>query len=241
MPLIKYKSYAVTLRPLDGIQDVDMTMFMKIVYQIAKYYHVITEKEDGAKHIHACLYLRKPESSSAFNQRFMRKFKDPLEARESIWKHAYKAKNMYNDDFYAKYLVEENEEGAKADDPFDVVDTAMCDVKERCTYYQDTQQRERKEKRSADPYYSRLLKMYMEKVPKDKVGFVPDPSLEQVHQFLYEEMMELKIRVISDGRKYRRVCKMLQALICWRCKKCIKDYPFERGTIQGEIDEWPKM
>lgn len=232
----KIKSVAVTLRPRGGVTDEDIALFMNIALDRVDYSYIITEKEGADRHIHAALYLKRETTLSAFNQIMKRKFLKTVEERESIWYHCYKGKQMYNDDWVQKYLMEENEEGAKATDECVVLEDNLPDEEVRATYYSEVAQRKSSTGRTADPYYAKLIKMYMEKVPKDRVGWNPNPTLQEVHEFLYEEMMELRIRVISDGRKYRRVCKMLQRLICWRCKKCVKDYPFERGTIESEID-----
>ena len=226
---MKYKSYSITLRPKSGIIDDDITMVKKITLKYCKFYHIITEKEDDERHIHGAMYLQKSMTSSAFNQMFKRLLCTSFEKRDSVWRYAYSAHNMYNDDFVTKYLN-------KGDSTVTIMNK-LPDLLERNEYYADTVVPVRSLSRSADPYFKKLYDLYFESIPR--VGTLApsrNPTLQELEHFMCTLMFDQpdglsKIRIIRDERKMRQICQCLKALIS-RCP-C---YPWQRGNVESEID-----
>lgn len=220
---MKYISYSITLRPKGGILDSDIDLLKKFTVKYCKFYMIITEKKDDERHVHAALYLKKEQQQGHFNRTIKNVFCRMFEERESIWGVAYKGKPMYNDDFVSKYM--------QKDDDTVVVESHLPDIVERCSYYRDTPAKEKVEY-YADPYYQKLKKLYVETVPEGKIGPDMRPSNEDMHKFLYDLMYKhYKIKVISDHRKFRRVCKCLRHYVCRGAIGC---YPFESGDVESE-------
>lgn len=218
---MKYLSYSITLRPKGGVTDSDVDLVKKITVKYCKFYLIITEKEGEARHVHAALYLKKETTSSSFNQMMKRVFEKTLLERDSIWRFAYKSKPMYNDDFVTKYMAKE--------DNTKEIDRHLPDVVERCSYYRDIA--DKRNEYVADPFFHRLEQLYLEDIPKGKIGANPEPTNEELKEWLGKMMYhERKIRIIRDSRKFRRVVKCLRYYIMKIC-----DYPMERGDINSEM------
>lgn len=58
---ISYKSFAITIRPKDGIDNGHLIKFETWVRARCIYYYVITEKQLHEKHIHAALFFHTPQ------------------------------------------------------------------------------------------------------------------------------------------------------------------------------------
>lgn len=230
---MKYKSFSVTLRPSGGVTQDDIDMFMTFTERYAKYYYVITEKSSDERHIHAALYMNKERTTSAFNQQLKRIFQYSFQERGSIWKHAMSSHNMYNDDFYLKYLKEANEEdGDKADDDSVVIGNHVPPEEERWEYYQDTEPR-KATRTSGDPYFLKLEKLYYEYNPaRDMTLPESQPTLQQLESFMCRMMYkERRLKVVTDSRKLRRLIKCLQQFI----QKCCGTYCWEKGDVKSEM------
>lgn len=218
---MKYIAYSITLRPRGGITDTDIELLKKITVKYCKFYLIITEKQDEARHVHAALYLKKEVTSSHFNQMIKRVFEGTFLERESVWGVAYKCKPMYNDDFVSKYMTK--------GDSTQEIESHIPDLVERCSYYRDIEQKTKKAY-VADPYFNKLEKLYFEYVPEGKVGSNPEPTLQEMESFLCRMMFkERRIRVITDSRKMRRTCKCLKQYIM----RCLK-YAWRQGDVTGE-------
>ena len=57
MDPVKYSSYALTVRPLDGIDDGQIDRLSKWVVKNSKYYRLITEKTGSQRHAHVGFIL----------------------------------------------------------------------------------------------------------------------------------------------------------------------------------------
>lgn len=243
--MTKVKALAITLRPRGGITDDDIAMFLNIVLDRTDWLHVITEKTDEERHIHAALYLKRETTVSAFTQTLKRKFEKSFDERKSIWKYATVVRTMYNDDFLSKYLIDENIEGAKSEDESVVLETKLPDEEVRASYYSDVPPR-KKTRPHGDAYYLKLEKLYYEHAkqicedddcmchtlsPSDK------PTLEQIERFLCRMMYkERRLNVISDSRKMRRVCKNLRCFIMKKVTYC-----WSKGDVNSDVMQFPEF
>lgn len=245
MPSNKIKSLAITLRPRGGITDDDIALFLNTVMDRTEFRHVILEKSEAERHLHAALYLRNETTVSAFGQLMKRKFEKSFDERKSIWKYAYKGTQMYNDDFLKNYLIGANEgEGAKSEDECVVLESHLPSEEVRKTYYTDTPNA-KKTRPTGDAYYLKLEKLYYEHAkqhceqdgctcrqlrPTDK------PTLEQIEEFLSDIMYrQRRINVIQDSRKMRRVCKNLRCFIMKATKYC-----WSRGDVNSDVMQFPE-
>jgi len=96
---VKYASYAVTVRPRDGVTDDHLCLLTKLYERSSTFHHSITEKEGTATHNHAAVYLKESSTLSNFRRKVAACLPDDLRT-----KHAVKVKIMYNDDWLAQYL-----------------------------------------------------------------------------------------------------------------------------------------
>lgn len=241
----KIKSIALTLRPRGGITDDDIALLLNIVLDRCDWLHVITEKTDAEKHIHAALYLKNETTLSAFNQLLRRKMLKSFEERNSIWKYACVSRTMYNDDFLKKYLMEQIKDGEAKDDEMIVLESKLPSEEERATYYSDVKPA-RKTRAHGDPYYLKLEKLYYEHAKQicededcmcNTLGPSEKPTLEQIERFLCRMMYkERRLNVISDSRKMRRVCKNLRCFIMKATAYC-----WAKGDVNSDVMQFPEF
>lgn len=93
----KFKTFAFTLRPRDGVTDVQIEKLCKYCRNHAQWYKVVTEKEDDARHIHAVWVLKEEQTRSHVLTYLQRMYKD-LEADEmAVMRQGLKI--WYNRDF----------------------------------------------------------------------------------------------------------------------------------------------
>lgn len=103
----KCRTYALTIRPLDGITDDQVTMVSRYIKRQCDYYHVVTEKTGSARHIHAGLILKNPKSRSNFVTDVLRMFKNLSPSEKSVLRQGIKI--MYNFDFINCYLSKDDD------------------------------------------------------------------------------------------------------------------------------------
>jgi hypothetical protein len=219
---MKYLSYSITLRPCGGIIQEDIKSLCKIIKKYCKYAYAITEKEGEERHIHAALYLNKEKSVSAFNQIMKREFFISVVERESIWGVCYKGKPMYNDSFVNDYLINQVKDGKGKTDKVEVLYENLPPNEKRLEYYKDIVPR-KVNRNTGDPYFAKLERMYYEHIEHNELAPDRQPTLQDMEHFICEMMFKhRRIKVITDSRKMRRVCKCLQRYImksigyCWR-------------------------
>lgn len=239
----KIKSIALTLRPRGGITDDDIALLLNIVLDRCEWLHVITEKTDAEKHIHAALYLKNETTLSAFNQLLRRKMLKSFEERNSIWKYACVSRTMYNDDFLKKYLMEQIKDGEAKDDEMTVIESKLPSEEERAAYYSDVKPT-RKTRTHGDPYYLKLEKLYYEchtlmqrEDGQTMLAPTREPTLEEIEHFLCKMMYdERRLNVISDSRKMRRVCKNLRCFIMKATRYC-----WSKGNVESDVMQFPEF
>jgi len=103
----KIKSFAVTIRPLDGVTDEQVTMFANYLRKQCDYYHLVTEKTMAERHIHAGFILKKEISRSNLSTNLMRLFKDLTPTEKSVLRKGLRI--MYNWDFVNNYLNKDDD------------------------------------------------------------------------------------------------------------------------------------
>ena len=60
----KYSTYALTVRPKNGISDSQVTMVVDFIKKYCTYWKIVTEKLEHERHVHAAMYLKTPTARS---------------------------------------------------------------------------------------------------------------------------------------------------------------------------------
>lgn len=97
----KVKSYAITIRPRDGISEQQITKFCNYVTRKSIYYHVVTEGTMADRHIHAGVVFHKAAERRNVINEILRLYPE-LDAKERTVLRAG-IKIMYNNDWINKY------------------------------------------------------------------------------------------------------------------------------------------
>ena len=117
--LQKFSTYALTLRPRNGVTDLQVSVLYAWIIKRSTHYYVVTEKKDHQRHVHAAVYLKTPVSRSHFVQAFTR-FLSTVKAKGSqvkvfeldVEEMAVARKGvriMYNNDFVENYLDKDDD------------------------------------------------------------------------------------------------------------------------------------
>lgn len=208
----KCQSYALTIRPLDGITDQQVTMTMKWVKRTCDFYHVITEKTGSERHIHAGLFLKNPKTRSNVVTELMRLFKDLSAAEKSVLRSGLKI--MYNGDFIKNYL-------AKGDDT--VMVESLLPEKGHMESFFPPKPEPKVKGRKVSLYYHELERMWYEyRTPAHEINTIT------ARDFLFEVMYDKRcLTVIRDDRT---ICQTARHLTRWLKKlssSTIEIPPFE--------------
>jgi len=103
----KFKTYALTIRPLDGITDKQVESSMVFIRRRCEYYHVVTEKTGSSRHLHAGIILKDPCVRSNMLTNLLRLFKDLTPQEKTVLRSGLKI--MYNWDFVNAYLDKDDD------------------------------------------------------------------------------------------------------------------------------------
>jgi len=102
-----YKTYAVTIRPKDGVTDEHVEKTMKWCRKHCRYYHVVTEKTGSQRHIHAALFLNKEKKKNDVCIMMVGLFKGLTPEEKTVLRRGVKI--MYNWDFIDSYLDKDDD------------------------------------------------------------------------------------------------------------------------------------
>ena len=184
---LKIRSYALTIRPRDGVDHEQIIRFVSWVRKHCDYHHVITEKTDHERHIHAALFLKKKTSRSNLCLLLCRLFKE-LDTEELATLRGG-VKKMYNIDFIKTYMDK--------DDHTIVIDKNLPEESTLEEYFSEIPPPKKKGPSSTDPFYKNLEKLWWTyKRP------IEETNPKNLRNFLMNMMNnERKIRVIADNRK----------------------------------------
>ena len=93
-----FSTFAVTIRPRDGITDPQIALFTKFFCKgRTDFSYVVTEKTGDERHLHAALILKKSCTLSNFTTQVIRLYKDLDNDEKSNLRRGVKI--WYNDDF----------------------------------------------------------------------------------------------------------------------------------------------
>jgi len=208
----KCQSYALTIRPLDGVTDEQIASTLKWVKRTCDYYHVITEKTGSERHIHAGLFCKNPKTRSNVVTELMRLFKDLTPSEKSVLRQGLKV--MYNGDFIKNYL-------AKGDDTV-VVESLLPEKGHMESYFTPKPSLKVKDNRKS-LYYHELERMWYEyRTPGYEVTTIT------ARDFLFELMYSRRcLTVIRDDRQICQVARHLTRWLKMLSSSTIEIPPFE--------------
>lgn len=196
----KYRSYCATIRPLNGISDERLQLYINWAKKQLGCYCVI-EEEGEARHLHLQVWLETPRARGDINIALERIFK----------KHDYEDKELkvlrrgtriaYNDGFVDSYL--------------DKGGIIVFNNKPENTseFYPTIEEQERVQNRShaVDPYFHDLNEEYIKWGEEENVtAFLGWDTL--AIEFIAYKMFELKtMRIVKDKKQRRQLGVCLAA------------------------------
>jgi len=103
----KFSTFALTIRPTEGVSDDDIKSTMGFLRRTAEYYHVVTEKLGSQRHIHAAVCFKTPVSKGEVATKLIRLFKEYSPQEKAVLRKGIKI--MYNMDFINNYLDKDDD------------------------------------------------------------------------------------------------------------------------------------
>lgn len=209
----KCQSYALTIRPLDGITDSQISKTVNYIKRTCDYYHVITEKTMAARHLHAGIFTKNSKTRANIVTEVLRLFKDLEPKEKSVLRSGIKI--MYNGDFIKNYL-------SKGDDTV-VIESHLPEAGHLESYFTPKPlPKEKAPKHSL--YYHQLSSLWYEhRSPAFEVTTVT------VRDFLFEVMYSKRvINVIRDDRSIIQTARHLTRWLNKDTTSCLELPPFEK-------------
>lgn len=196
---VRFKTYALTVRPRDGITEQQLGALATWIRKRSDHYHIVTEKTASARHVHAALYLKVAVSRSNFVVVFARLLKQFGLDFEEMAVAKKGVKILYNNDFVTCYLN-------KGDDTV-VVASSLPEVSRLDAYYPPKPEVASRVSRTEQhsKYYWHLESLWHKHVP---------PTYEvhtlNARDFLFRMMYhERCLPVIKDDRQIIQVARHL--------------------------------
>jgi len=103
----KFKTFAFTLRPLDGVDDDHIKKMDKWVRKNCEFYHLISEKTGSSRHLHVAMYLKKENTRSNLGVLMSRLFNDLTPTERTVMLKGLKI--LYNNDWVTNYLDKDDD------------------------------------------------------------------------------------------------------------------------------------
>lgn len=201
MPSLKSRAIAITFRPTLGITDDTINRIIDLLLPFCEYYHFVTEKFGVERHLHAALFLIDAYECKYFTKKIKPTVLKIVENCKdgSIYKRAYKAKSIYNDDWLNRYC--------KKDTDVQVYKTFLPKDRAKLPdYYRETIIR-----KFNDTLHSDFEKAFLEHEPK------LDITAGNVEMFLCKQMYSLRTRrCILEPRKMKNLVHSLTSYILRR-------------------------
>ena len=101
----KYNTWAITIRPTNGITNEQIECVTNWIVKSCDYYHIVTEKDGWERHLHAALFLKRDDHKSNLNNRILSIpcLKDTLTGAEQVVMRKG-TKIMYDWNWINKYM-----------------------------------------------------------------------------------------------------------------------------------------
>lgn len=214
--VVKFTTFALTIRPAAGVTDQHILDVDKWVRKHARYYHVVTEKEGSARHIHAGLVLYEPKQRSNVTQamKYIFKHLSPIEQRVML----KGIKVMYNEDFIRKYLDK--------DDNTVVVASCLPEDGHMEKYFPPKPEpRSSQVTKKCSHYYHELESLWYEHVS-------PDIQVNTINARNFLCKMMYSVRCIPVIRDDKQIIQTARHLVRWLKKT--EEYPLELPPFEQE-------
>lgn len=207
----KFSTYSITFRPRNGVDDDQIKRFDKWVRKQSIHYHVVTEKQDDKRHIHAAVVLNRPLTRSNVSTALSRLYPS-LDSSEK--RHAWCLKVWYNNDWLSEYLDK--------DDDTVVVCSCLPEIGHLESFYPPKEDVSTRTARCS-VYYHRLESLWYEhQATEVAVNTV------NVRHFLFRMMYSLRvIDVIRDDKGIIQVARHLTRFLNKTEESTIELAPFE--------------
>lgn len=212
---VRFKTFALTLRPRNGITDKQVEDLAGWIRKRSEHYHIVSEKTGAAKHVHAALFLKTAVTRSNFAVVYSRLLKKFSLDFEEIAVAKKGLKILYNNDFVVNYLDK--------DDDTIVIASSLPEVSRLESYYPPKPTvKNRVEQHSK--YYWQLESLWHKHVPPTYEVNTPN-----VRDFLFKMMYhERCLSVIKDDRQIIQVARHLTRWLNRVTHSTIEIAPFEK-------------
>lgn len=193
----KFKTFAFTLRPRDGVTDKQIQKLNKYIRNKCEYWHVITEKTDDERHVHAALVMKEPTTRSNISTYLSRMYKDLEDDEHKVMLSGLKI--MYNEDFIRKYMDK--------DDDTVVVDSNLPEEGFLESYFPPKPKEEgvkAKRQLAYHQYMKELEALWREHQPVHV-----EVNTENVRDFLFNMQYNKRLIGLIDDKKLIQVSKWL--------------------------------
>lgn len=209
-----YKSYAVTVRPRDGVTSDQIVKFMKWVRKVSTYYFVVTEGETTGRHIHAGVFLAKAMSRSNFSTALVRQFPELDNDEARILRTGVRI--QYDINFIETYLAKDEE--------VVLISSNLPEIGKLEGFWPPArEQAKAKAAKAVDKYYANLEFHWNE-----SRGPSHEPTKDNCLDFVFEMMFKKRlIRSHDDDRKLKRVALTLRRYLLKMDKHDIEWSPWE--------------
>jgi len=183
----KFSTFALTLRPKEGLSDDHVKLTMGFLRRVTEYYHVVSEKTGSARHLHAGFVLKTPCTKGQLCTRVLRLYPDLSPEEKSVLRKGVKI--MYNMDFINNYLDKDDE----------TVVIASCLPEDGCieSYFPPKPiETDSGTKRKCSIYYHELEALWYEYMPPHM-----DVTTVTTRDFLFKMMYDHRVLpVIRDDK-----------------------------------------
>jgi len=209
----KFSSYALTVRPLNGIDDGQISRLSKWIVKNSKYYRLITEKSGSERHAHVGFILKEPKTRSNVLQRVLQLFTELSTTERQVLRKGLKI--MYNTDFVTKYLD-------KDDETVVIVDN-LPEVSRLDSFFPPKPAPKSNSVKKCSLYYHELESLWNLHVP---VG--TDVNTKTCRNFLFNVMYNLRVLpIIRDDRAIIQTARHLTRWLKRTEDSTIQIPPFE--------------
>lgn len=197
---VKYKSFALTVRPRDGATSAHDDLLCKFVRKQCDYYYIISEKLDDERHLHCGIFLKKAVKRADFTTVIKRVFKAFDDEEKRVLNQGVKI--MYNYDFIQNYLDK--------DDDTEVILKNLPEESHLESYWPPSKEQEKaKAKAAVDKYYANLEYLWFQHQP-----VAHEVNYHECAKFLSDLMYNKRlIRVMRDDKAIAQCAKHLSRYI----------------------------
>jgi len=213
-----YKTYAITVRPRAGITDDQVDRLSTWIRKQCEYYHVVTEKKDEQRHLHAALFLKTSKERKNVISMLLNQMKDLDGEERTVLRKGVKL--MYNMDYIDNYLDKDDE--------------TVKVISNLPDKYLGFPEKEDSLDRKADPYYAKLEKLWYE---HQHTGV--EVCGQTCRDFLYDLMYNKRlIRIIADDKRIMQVARHLMRYLKKATVCNLEVPPWEARLETTSVDGW---